>query len=199
MTGTIQSELGRGNRLLLENCTAEATSKRHRHLTVTKTACFLPLYLCSWLLEPNADGPGAAAGGRETGPELRSFRGHKRINRPEEDNDPMKFDDTLVNDTVVLDVSGKIMGGEETTLFHGKLHEYIALNKTNVVVDLSKVDWMNSVGLGMLISALTTVKNAGGRLVLANITKIESILTITRLITVFEHYDSREEALKSFA
>jgi anti-sigma B factor antagonist len=58
---------------------------------------------------------------------------------------------------------------------------------------------MNSVGLGMLISALTTVKNSGGRLVLANITKIESILTITRLISVFEHFDSREEALKSFA
>lgn len=111
----------------------------------------------------------------------------------------MKFEDSLLDDIVVLNVSGKIMGGEETTMFHGKLHEYINQNKKNVVVDLSRVDWVNSVGLGMLISALTTVKNAGGRLVLANITKIESILTITRLISVFEHYDSREEALKSFA
>ena len=111
----------------------------------------------------------------------------------------MKFEDSLLDDIVVMDVSGKIMGGEETTMFHGKLHEYINQNKKNIVVDLSKVDWVNSVGLGMLISALTTVKNAGGRLVLANITKIESILTITRLISVFEHYDSREEALKSFA
>ncbi|MCK4373268.1 MAG: STAS domain-containing protein [candidate division Zixibacteria bacterium] len=111
----------------------------------------------------------------------------------------MKFEDSLLDDIVVMDVSGKIMGGEETTMFHGKLHEYINQNKKNIVVDLSKVDWVNSVGLGMLISALTTVKNAGGRLVLANITKIESILTITRLISVFEHYDSRDEALKSFA
>ncbi len=111
----------------------------------------------------------------------------------------MKFEDSLLGDIVVMDVSGKIMGGEETTMFHGKLHEYINQNKKNIVVDLSKVDWVNSVGLGMLISALTTVKNAGGRLVLANITKIESILTITRLISVFEHYDSRDEALKSFA
>jgi anti-sigma B factor antagonist len=110
----------------------------------------------------------------------------------------MKFDDQLKDNVVILDVSGKIMGGEETTLFHGKIHEYIELNKKNFVVDLAKVDWMNSVGLGMLISALTTVKNSGGRLVLANITKIESILTITRLITVFEHYDSRDEAIKSF-
>ena len=111
----------------------------------------------------------------------------------------MKFEDFLEGDVAVIDVSGKIMGGEETTLFHGKIHEYIQQNKKNIVIDLSKVDWMNSVGLGMLISALTTVKNAGGRLVLANITKIESILTITRLISVFEHYDTREEAIKVFA
>ncbi len=111
----------------------------------------------------------------------------------------MKFDDHLEGDVVVIEVSGKIMGGEETTLFHGRIHEYIQQNKKNFVIDLTKVDWMNSVGLGMLISALTTVKNAGGRLILANITKIESILTITRLISVFEHYDTRDDALKALA
>lgn len=110
----------------------------------------------------------------------------------------MKFNDSLEGNVVVLDVSGKIMGGEETTMFHGKIHEYINQNKKSFVVDLKNVDWMNSVGLGMLISALTTVKGAKGRLVLANITKIESVLTITRLITVFEHFDSRADAMKSF-
>ncbi len=110
----------------------------------------------------------------------------------------MKFDDSLDGNIVVLDVSGKIMGGEETTMFHGKIHEYMEQKKKQFIIDLAKVDWMNSVGLGMLISALTTVKNAEGRLVLANITKIESILTITRLISVFEHYDSRDAAMKSF-
>lgn len=110
----------------------------------------------------------------------------------------MKFVDTLEGDVAIFNVSGKIMGGEETTMFHGKIHEYINMNKNNFVVDLKDVDWMNSVGLGMLISALTTVKNSGGRLVLANITKIESILTITRLISVFEHYDTQDEAVKSF-
>ncbi len=111
----------------------------------------------------------------------------------------MKFDDSIRDNVVVFDISGKIMGGEETTMFHGRIHEYIQQNKKNIVLDMAKVEWMNSVGLGMLISALTTVKNASGRLVLANITKIESILTITRLITVFEHYDTREDAMKSFA
>ncbi len=111
----------------------------------------------------------------------------------------MKFNDILEGDIVIMEVSGKIMGGDETALFHGKLHEYINLGKKSVVIDLAKVDWMNSIGLGMLISALTTLRNASGRLVLANIDKIESILTITRLITVFDHYDSRDEAIKSFA
>ena len=111
----------------------------------------------------------------------------------------MKFTDEMTGEVVVINISGKIMGGDETTMFHGKIHEYLKAGQKNILLDLEKVDWMNSVGLGMLISALTTVKNEGGRLVLANITKIESVLTITRLITVFEHYDSRDEALKSFA
>jgi anti-sigma B factor antagonist len=111
----------------------------------------------------------------------------------------MKFGDHLEGDIVIFEVSGKIMGGEETTLFHGRIHEYINQNKNKVIVDLAKVDWMNSVGLGMLISAMTTVKNANGRFVLTNIGKIESILTVTRLITVFEHYDSRAEAIESLS
>lgn len=110
----------------------------------------------------------------------------------------MKFEDSVQDGVVILAVSGKVMGGEESTMFHGRIHENISSGQKNFVVDLQNVDWMNSVGLGMLISALTTVKNSGGRLVLANITKIESILTITRLISVFEHFDSRDEAIKSF-
>lgn len=111
----------------------------------------------------------------------------------------MKFGDHLEGDVVIFEVSGKIMGGEETTMFHGRMHEYINQNKNKVIVDLAKVDWMNSVGLGMLISAMTTVKNADGRFVLTNIGKIESILTVTRLITVFEHFDSRAEAIESLS
>jgi anti-sigma B factor antagonist len=109
----------------------------------------------------------------------------------------MKFEDHLESDVVVIDISGKIMGGEETTMFHGRIHEYISQNKKKFVIDLTKVDWMNSVGLGMLISSLTTIRNAGGRMALANITNIETILTITRLVTVFEHYDNKADAIKA--
>lgn len=110
----------------------------------------------------------------------------------------MRFEDTLTDDVVVFEVSGKIMGGDEATLFHGRVRENINLNKKNVIINLDKVDWINSIGLGMLISALTTVKNSGGRLVLVNITSVESILSLTRLITVFDNYDSLQEALDSF-
>jgi anti-sigma B factor antagonist len=65
-------------------------------------------------------------------------------------------------------------------------------------MDLSKVDWMNSSGLGILISGLTTIKNAGGELRLAKVTdKIQSLLLITKLISVFSTHDSVEDALMS--
>ena len=66
-------------------------------------------------------------------------------------------------------------------------------------IDLSKVKWMNSSGLGALMASLTTLRNAGGDLKLANVTKkIESLLLITKLITVFETYESVDRAVASF-
>jgi anti-sigma B factor antagonist len=62
------------------------------------------------------------------------------------------------------------------------------------------VEWMNSTGLGILISGLTTLRNNGGELKLACVTdKIQSLLTITKLITVFENFDTIEDAVKSFS
>ncbi|MFQ5869867.1 MAG: STAS domain-containing protein [Candidatus Zixiibacteriota bacterium] len=111
----------------------------------------------------------------------------------------MKLSSRQVGDVAVLEPKGKIMGGPDATLLHDQLHDLIRENQKNVVIDLAKVDWMNSTGLGILISGLTTLRNNGGELKLANVTeKIESLLTITKLITVFENYDSVEEAVGSF-
>ncbi len=111
----------------------------------------------------------------------------------------MKLSTRQVGDVAVLEPKGKIMGGPDASLLHDQLHDLIKENKKNVVIDLAKVDWMNSTGLGILISGLTTLRNNGGELKLANVTeKIESLLTITKLITVFENYDSVEEAVGSF-
>ncbi len=101
---------------------------------------------------------------------------------------------------VILEPKGKIMGGPDATMMNEKLHELVEHNKKHVVIDLSGVDWMNSTGLGILISGLTTMRNCDGDLRLANVTdKIESLLTITKLVTVFESFDSIKEAVGSFS
>jgi len=111
----------------------------------------------------------------------------------------MKLSTRDENGVVVLEPKGKIMGGPDATLMYDKLHDFIKQNKKQVVIDLAEVDWMNSTGLGILISGLTTLRNNNGELKLANVTgKIESLLTITKLITVFETFNSVEEAVKSF-
>ncbi len=104
-----------------------------------------------------------------------------------------------LRDIVVLELSGKIMGGPDAGLLNDKLHELIDQKKTKIVVDLGKVDWMNSSGLGILIGGLTTVRNNKGELKLANVTeRIQSLLMITKLMTVFETYESVDKAAASF-
>ncbi len=111
----------------------------------------------------------------------------------------MKISDEVKDDIVVFHLAGRVMGGNDATMFHGKLHEYIDGGKKKVIVDLKKVEWMSSVGLGMLISALTAIRNNGGELRLANITQgIHNLLTITRLVTIFDAHDSIDEAIASF-
>ena len=111
----------------------------------------------------------------------------------------MKLSAREQDGVVVLEPRGKIMGGPDASLLHEKLHEYIEQDKKRIIIDLSGVDWMNSTGLGILISGFTTLRNHKGELKLANVTdKIQSLLTITKLVTVFESHDSVENAIKSF-
>lgn len=101
---------------------------------------------------------------------------------------------------VVIGLKGNVMGGDDTKDFNELLHKQIDAGKKNIVVDLGDVKFMNSSGLGMLIGGLTTMKKAEGALKLARVTdKIESLLIITKLITIFEHYKTLDEAVNSFA
>jgi anti-sigma B factor antagonist len=112
----------------------------------------------------------------------------------------MKITQKEISNVVVLELSGKIMGGPDATTLNDKLHALVETGKTKVVADLSKVNWMNSSGLGILISALTTIRNAGGDLKLAEITdRIQSLLMITKLLTVFDTYQTTDEAIASFS
>ncbi|MFC2083768.1 STAS domain-containing protein [Bacteroidota bacterium] len=100
---------------------------------------------------------------------------------------------------LVVELKGNVMGGPDAQDFQDLLKKSVEEGKNNIVIDLSNVKFMNSSGLGMLISGFTTVKNAGGFLKLARATeKINSLLVITKLITIFEHFESVDEAVKSF-
>lgn len=111
----------------------------------------------------------------------------------------MKLTDREQDGIVILEPKGKIMGGPDASLLQDKLYEFIEKDKKKVIIDLAQVEWMNSTGLGILISGLTTLKNNNGKLKLANVTeKIHSLLVITKLVTVFEAYDTIDEAISSF-
>jgi len=111
----------------------------------------------------------------------------------------MKLSDRIQDGIVILEPKGKIMGGPDASLLHDKLHEFLDQGNSKVVIDLSRVDWMNSTGLGILISSYTTLKNANGEMKLANVTeKIQSLLVITKLVSVFDAHDSVDQAISSF-
>ena len=104
-----------------------------------------------------------------------------------------------IGGAAVLDVRGNLMGGPETISVHDKVKELIETDRKNVVIDLSRVKWMNSSGLGTIMGCLTSLKNAGGELKLCGVTeKVKSLFIITKLITLFETYGTVDEAVKAF-
>ena len=112
----------------------------------------------------------------------------------------MKLKSDRHGSVVVIELKGKIMGGPDSAVFRDELKRHLDEGVKRVIVDLGKVDWMNSSGLGILIGGLTTVKNSDGEMKLARVTeKIKSLLMITKLVQVFEAYDSVEDAIASFA
>lgn len=100
--------------------------------------------------------------------------------------------------SVVIELKGKVMGGPDAEAFRDTLHNLIEEGKTNVIVDLSNVKFMNSSGLGILIGGLTTMRNADGDLKICAATdNIRSMLMVSQLLKVFDHYDTLEEALEA--
>ena len=99
----------------------------------------------------------------------------------------------------VIDLSGKITLGEDGTLLKDKLHSLLHQGKKSVLLNLGQVTYVDSAGLGALVSAYTTVTREGGSLKLVNITKkLQDLLSITKLLTVFDTYDSEDEAVRSY-
>ncbi|MCL4304919.1 STAS domain-containing protein [bacterium] len=112
----------------------------------------------------------------------------------------MKVKTSDQNGIYIVGLSGKIMGGPESAQFHDAMKHALASSHKRVVIDLGEVEWMNSSGIGLLVSAYTTLKNAGAEMKLARTTdKIQSLLVITKLNSVFDSHDSVDAAIKSFS
>lgn len=102
-------------------------------------------------------------------------------------------------DVTVLDVEGKILLGEGDVQLKRKVDELIERKEHKLLLNLANVPYMDSGGLGEIVRSYTTVRRAGGELKLLNATKrISDLLTITKLITVFEIYEEEAEAVKSY-
>ena len=110
----------------------------------------------------------------------------------------MKIKEKMHDKVAVLTVSGKMMGPEAQKL-HVHVKGLVADGILSIVIDLSKVNLLNSMGLGALMASWGTVTKKGGVLRLAGITKkIESLLMITKLITFFEHFETVDRAVASY-
>ena len=91
----------------------------------------------------------------------------------------MAVKEKITGDVAVLSVSGKLMGGNETWEIHEKVKSLIADSVNKVVIDLAKVKWLNSQGLGMLMASYTSLKNAGGQLKVSGAAeKVNSLLMV---------------------
>jgi len=111
----------------------------------------------------------------------------------------MNIREELKSDVAILTLRGELIGGQETIALQDHIKGLIADGIKNVVVDLAKVKWLNSSGFGVLLGGLTSLRNAGGDLKLADVTeRVESLLMMTKLITIFETFETKERAVVSF-
>ena len=112
----------------------------------------------------------------------------------------MQITERLVGDVMVLDLKGKITLGEGDELLKDKVNSVVSQGYRKIVLNLAEVPYLDSAGLGEVVRAYTTVSRQGGSLKLLNLTKrITDLLSITKLLTVFETFDSEDEAVRSFS
>jgi anti-sigma B factor antagonist len=107
----------------------------------------------------------------------------------------LKVNQRELSGAVVLDLQGKLTGGPDAEQFRSLFKDLIQDGKKNIIVNLKKVEWINSTGLGILISGYTSVRKAGGDLVLCNVgDRIDSILYVTKLNLLFQAFEDEEDA-----
>ena len=111
----------------------------------------------------------------------------------------MKVATRQVDGVTILDLSGRITLGEGSVTIRDAVHDALAKGNKRILLNLGEISYIDSSGLGELVSAYTSVKNAGGELKLLNLTrKVQDLLQITKLYTVFDIKDDEASAIAAF-
>ena len=112
----------------------------------------------------------------------------------------IKISTRQVDGVTILDLSGRITLGEGSVQLRDAVRDLLAKGQRKILLNLADVNYIDSSGIGELVSAFTTVKNQGGELKLLNLTKkVHDLLQITKLYTVFDVQDDETSAVGSFA
>lgn len=112
----------------------------------------------------------------------------------------MQIEQRQVGSVMILDLKGKITLGEGDEALKDKINSLILQGHKKMLLNFGDVPYIDSAGLGEIVRTYTTVSRQGGQLKLVNLTKrITDLLSITKLLTVFETFDNEAEALKSYS
>ena len=111
----------------------------------------------------------------------------------------MKVATRQVDGITILDLSGRITLGEGSVTLRDAVHDVVAKGSKHILLNLENISYIDSSGIGELVSAFTSVKNSGGELKLLNLTKkVHDLLQITKLYTVFDIWDNEASAVTAF-
>ena len=112
----------------------------------------------------------------------------------------MQIEERNVGDVLILDVKGRITLGEGDELLKDKVNSLLNQGRKKLILNLAEVPYIDSAGLGEIVRTYTTVSRQGGSLKLLSLTKrITDLLSITKLLTVFETYEAEKDAVQSFS
>ena len=112
----------------------------------------------------------------------------------------MQIEERTIGDVVVLDIKGRVQLGDGDEMLKDKVNSLLNQGRKKIVLNLAEVPYIDSAGLGEGVRTFTTVSRQGGQLKLLNLTKrITDLLAITKLLTVFDTYDSEQDAVQSFS
>ena len=111
----------------------------------------------------------------------------------------MKVATRQVDGITILDLSGRITLGEGSVTLRDAVHDVLAKGQKKILLNLGEINYIDSSGIGELVSGFTSVRNAGGELKLLNLTKkVHDLLQITKLYTVFDIWDNEASAITSY-